>query len=449
MSNLVVVLVGFINGLVFPKLLSIDDYAFYQTFLLYSLYIGILHLGFPSGLFVNYGGKNYENRDKQQYKSEILFVLLSQLILTIACIMIAIYFKDDILFYTAFYIIPVNIIATYKALYQAWNQFKKFAIINTVISIAICLLMVIVYLIAGKSDARLAIFPYIIVNSFYCLFILYSFVKDTKGVKSNKVISSENIVTLQMGFLLMLGGAASIFLSSMDRFFIKALFTSYEFAMYSFALSMQSMINIFITAVSQPLYHKMASKQVASNTYSLLKELLLAFGSLSGCAYFACSIIVNWFLPQYVDSLKVMSIFFAIFPAVAVINCLYINLYKITGQIKKYMITIGMMIAIAFLLDVIAVNIYNNFLSISFSTTICYYIWLWYSSKHFENLTFTKQDVIFLAGFFLLFFVTTRFLDNISGVIIYSVCIIMWISINYKGAVKEVSTIIYGLMRKK
>jgi O-antigen/teichoic acid export membrane protein len=447
-SNLVVLITGFINGFVFPKLLSIEDYALYQIFLLYVLYIGIFHFGFPNGLFVKYGG-NSLNIDKQQYKSEILFILLFQLILTIAGIMIAMYLNDNILLYAVLCIIPVNIICTYKTLYQAWNQFEKFAFINSFNPIAICLLILIVFLIAGNSDARLAIFPYIIVNFFCCLGMLYFFAKDTKGVKANKVLSSENIVTLQTGFLLMLGGAGGIILGSLDRFFIKGLFTSYEFAMYSFALSMQSMMNVFITAVSQPLYPKMASEQVTSNTYSFLKEILLIFGSLSGCTYFVCSIIVKEFISQYVDSLKIMSIFFAIFPAMAVINCLYVNLYKITGQIKDYLITMMMMIAIACTLDIVAVSIYKNFLSIAFATTVCYYIWLWYSAKHFKKLTFTKRDVFYLAGFFVLFLLTTRFLADISGFIIYSVCIIIWATMIYNSTLKEMYRIINSNLMNK
>ncbi len=448
LSNIVIIVIGFINGLIFPKLLSIDDYAVYQTFLLYGLYIGILPFGFPSGLFVKYGGKSYANVDKKQYKSEIRFILLSQLILTIVCILIAIYLKNDILFYTALCIIPVNLVGSYKALYQAWNQFNKLALINTLISIAPCLVMVVAYWIAKRSDARLAIFPYIIINLLCCIFILYSFQKDTRKVKSNKVLSRDNMDTLKIGFFLMIGNAVSIVLCSMDRFFVKALFTSYEFAMYSFALSMQAMINIFITAVSQPLYPKMASEQVTTKAYSFLKELLLALGSLSGCVYFACSIIVKWFLPHYVESLKVMSIFFAIFPAVAVINCLYVNLYKITGQIKKYIVTIGMMVAIFVALNIAAISIYKNFLSVSFAMTIGYYIWLWYSSKHFEHLTLTKRDSVFLSGFLILFFVTTRFLEDISGLTIYSICIIIWIALIYKGTSTEILKIILGLMRK-
>ncbi|WP_461206044.1 oligosaccharide flippase family protein [Clostridium sp. DL1XJH146] len=448
-SNFIVVIVGLINGLVFPKLLTIEEYAIYQTFLLYASYIGIMHLGFPSGLFVKYGGKDYLKKDNAQYKSEIYFLIITQLFFAIVFGVISVFLKNEIMFYVSMCIIPMNVVITYKSLYQAWNQFKKFSVINSITSISICLLMIVLSLMAVKSDARFAIFPYIIVNMLCSIYMIFVFIKDTKGIKTKKICSDENLNTLKTGFFLMLGGAVSLLFYSIDRFFIKALFNSYEFAMYSFALSMQSIMNVFISAIAKPLYPKMvADKAYCNNEFSKIKEVLILFGSLSGCAYFACSIIVKSFIPQYIESLKVISIFFAIFPVLTVINCLYINLYKATRQIKKYLITLIIMIIISIILNVIGVLIYKNYISISIATTICYYIWFWYSSRHFNSLKLSKFDYIYLIGFLILFFVSTRVFEDIFGLIIFLILILFWGASIYSNSFKEIISNIRKIIMK-
>lgn len=59
-----------VGSFIFHKILSIEGYALYHTFTLYVSYIGILHLGFPSGMAIKYAGKNYETLDKNQYKQK-------------------------------------------------------------------------------------------------------------------------------------------------------------------------------------------------------------------------------------------------------------------------------------------------------------------------------------------------------------------------------------------
>jgi hypothetical protein len=53
----ILLLLGFIQGLIVPKYLSVEDYGYLQIFVLYSSYVGILHLGFIDGAFVRWAGK--------------------------------------------------------------------------------------------------------------------------------------------------------------------------------------------------------------------------------------------------------------------------------------------------------------------------------------------------------------------------------------------------------
>jgi len=75
-SNGIVALVGLISSLLLPNLLSIDDYAEYQTFILYIGYVALFHLGFPNGLSIKYAGKSFRSIEKRQLKGEMRLLLI-------------------------------------------------------------------------------------------------------------------------------------------------------------------------------------------------------------------------------------------------------------------------------------------------------------------------------------------------------------------------------------
>jgi O-antigen/teichoic acid export membrane protein len=70
---------GFVQVLIIPRYLSVEGYGYWQLFVLYASYAGILHLGFIDGILARWAGK-----DLAPVSSEIRiafrFLLLEQLI---------------------------------------------------------------------------------------------------------------------------------------------------------------------------------------------------------------------------------------------------------------------------------------------------------------------------------------------------------------------------------
>ena len=57
LANIINLIISIGNGFLLPKFLSVESYAALKTFLLYTSYIGILHLGYIDGVYIKYGGK--------------------------------------------------------------------------------------------------------------------------------------------------------------------------------------------------------------------------------------------------------------------------------------------------------------------------------------------------------------------------------------------------------
>ena len=436
-ANFWVAIVGFVGSFIFPKILSIEAYALYHTFTLYVGYVGIMHLGFPSGMVINYAGKSYESMDKQQYKTElfILFGILS--LFTIGFGIFGISTQNMMACYVALSIIPVCYIASYRSLCQSWSEFKLFTRLNTFTATVIPIIALGYYLIRKDLPGEIYIAVYLIVYWFLTVVLMKRDILFTKGAKANKIFTTLNWNTEKTGLALMIGNYMSVLFTSADRQFIKIFFETTEFAFYSFGMSMQSLMTVFITSIAQPLFPAMAQGRFSDEEYNEIKDLLLVFGSLSGCAYFAASFVVNHFIQKYIGSLKIVGIYFAVFPALAVINCLFINLYKIKNQMKKYILTIASVLLIAIGLNMLFIKIMADFSGVAIATTITYYIWLIIGLVQFPFIKMKIRDVVFLLYYFVLFFTTTRLCTDILGFFIYFALISIAAYTAYKGVIKK------------
>ena len=188
-SNVVLVFIGLINSFIFPILLTIEDYAYYQEYMLYISYVNICHLGIASGMFLNYAGKNYKKIDKQQYKSEIYLIYIVLIIFTFIGLFIYDITNKALLFYTAVTIIPQCLIASFLALYQAWERFSMYSIINILPKLIFTVFVLFMYWITKTINIDWVIISYIIISWSICMYFNIEFISFTKNVTLNKIFS--------------------------------------------------------------------------------------------------------------------------------------------------------------------------------------------------------------------------------------------------------------------
>lgn len=422
-ANFWVAVIGFIGSFIFPRILTIDAYALYHTFTLYLGYITIVHLGFPSGMVINYAGKDYDTIDRRQYRSEMLLLIGILSFFTVAFFAIATISQNKMIAYIALATIPTGITGSYKSLLQAWNRFKLFSRISTILATAVPVIALAYYLATKKLPGDVYILIYLIVYWLVTLVVLVEVYKKINGVKANKLLSKENLKTEKIGLAMVVGNYINTLFVSADKQFVKWFFGNQEFAYYSFGMSMQSLMTVFIVSLAQPLFPAMAQGKFKDEEYNSIKDLLIVFGSLSGCAYFAVSIIVKLFIQKYTRSLDVVGVYFVVFPAMAVINCLYINLYKIKGIMKTYIQTLFGILILSIVLNTISVFVLGEFTCVAIATTITYYIWFLIGFKQFKFLRITMRDIIYLSVYIIGFFVITKAFNDYVGFLIYFVFI--------------------------
>ena len=411
-ANFWVSAISFAGSFIFPKILSIESYAQYHLFTLYVSYIAALHLGFPSGMVINYAGKNIETIEKRQLKSEILITLYILAFFSGLAAVLAVLLKNKMVMYIALVILPFCSVSCYRTLLQAWNQFSLYSRLSVIISVAIPIIALAIYLVTGNLNGDQYILAYLFVYFSAFAFTCYSCSKYVKGVKANPLFTRKNWDTEKTGIAMLAGNYINTLFMSADKQFVNIFFSTTEFAFYSFGMSLQSLMTIFITSIAQPLFPAMAQGNWKDNDYKKAKEVLFVFGSFSGCAYFAGAIIIKLFIQKYIESLEVIGIYFMVFPAMAVVNCIYVNLYKITGKIRLYIQTLIGLLILAVALNLFMVKAYEHYTGVAIATVVVYYCWLFVGTKQFDFIKISIKDIAYLCLYTSIYIICIREINN-------------------------------------
>ena len=90
--QLVSLLVSFILSFLVPKFINEYQYSYWQMYVLYASYVGILHFGLLDGIVLRYSQYDYEDLDKARIRSQFQILLISTaafsfILLGISCLL--------------------------------------------------------------------------------------------------------------------------------------------------------------------------------------------------------------------------------------------------------------------------------------------------------------------------------------------------------------------------
>ena len=227
-----------------------------------------------------------------------------------------------------------------------------------------------------------------------------------------------------------------------NMFFIQSIdgtlnFTSHrKLSYYSFAVSMMGIILMMINSISMTFYPYF-SRGYEVEQIKKIKIYLIIIGAISSTGYFILSLIVTNFIGNYVPSLQVISILFVGFPAIGVINALYVNLFKVNKQERRYFYKTLKMLSISIILNTLAVLINLSNFSIAIATTIAFYFWFFSSSKDFPGLETNIKEIAFIFLYIPLFLFCSIFLNYITGFVLFTLGVFVLVWLFYKKEFKE------------
>ena len=416
-ANVINLLISLFTGFVLPKILSIGTYANIKLFQLYITYIGILHFGFADGMYLRIGGKDIETLDKKETLKEFKTFKDFQLIVAIISIIISSYIKNEILLLCSIVILPINIANYIRQEYQAIGQFKEYSEFTNINTVLIFVVNIFLLFIVKTDYYRIYIFGYIFVYIIYWILIEL----EAKKIFGYEKVKSDRKYLLQdikAGFLLMIGNFCNVIFTSIDRLFVQNLLGTVQFAYYSFAVSIENLMNVFITPVSTVMYNYFCNNKEKEKIVNVKKYILL-FSAIIIVVIFPAKFIVDMWLSKYKDALGVLFMLFAAQYISIMIRCVHVNLYKAEKKQKKYFKTMLIVVAISIILNIIAYNIYKTINSIAIATLITNIIWFIIGEYEFKNYRLKIKDYLYTFSIMMIFLMSELIQNAIVGIIVY------------------------------
>lgn len=449
-ANILNMFISILTNLILPKNLSVETYAAIKTYHLYLTYVGILHLGFTDGIYLKYGGKNFEQIDWSKIHTSAYSFRIFQMIIVVIGAFLAILLHEPILIIVSIMVLPTNMMGFYKYLYQACGEYHLYSKVVNGVSIATFIVNILLVLIIKTDNYNLYLGGYLFVNILIWSLMEYSFQNRYKKIEVPFIdfSLSELVRNMKDGIFLTLGNFASTLTTSMDRWFVKFLIGTVGFAQYSFAVSMENFLNTAITPVSITLYNTLC----ADKSYKSVKryrEFVVLFATMIVASAFLVKFIVTVYLKKYCDSINVIFLLFSSQIYYIVTKSIYVNLYKANRQQNKYFkkLVLSLMVGIAF--NTIAYFINNTNTAYAFATALTAVFWFILVQIDFPKDKISIKEILYMLIATCTFLYLGFNCNAITGFLIYVIIIVISSIIFMKKPAIESINIIKKMINHK
>lgn len=439
LSRLVSLISSMAVGLLLPKLFSVTGYGYYKTFTLYSVYTALFHFGFVDGILLKIAGKEYDELDFYIMRTytrffslfecgiAILMIFAGMLLLTGEHLFILIMLAVDMLF--------INITTYYQFISQGTQRFSEYSRKSIVIAITKLVFIGILCAVSIFKSSAISYRIYLVgICSLDFLMMLWyvwiyreiSFGKCTDFCKIRCDIAN----IFKKGIILTVAYQVSHLVLALDRQFVSVLYSTEDYAVYSFAYNVVTMITTVTSSISVVLLPmlKKAGKKYAIENYRkslIVVSILLGFALL---AYFPMKAFVVWFLPEYKQSIQYISVVLPSILFSSSISIVMFTIDKVMDTIVDFFKNSLIILGLGVISNLLAYRIFDTMFSISCASLLVMAIWYMLENNHIcvqHRVTAYKEFVyvILLA----IVFLTVAFCVEpmLLAVVVYGVCVII------------------------
>ena len=423
-ANIICLIINLLTNFLVPKFLSIDSYSMIKTYSLYLTYAGFFSIGYNDGMYLQYGGKSIQNISKKDLADNFLNYVILILGMLVLILGVSIFSNDPIIKAFAFGMFSYNILGYLKSLYQATGEFSAYGKALNIEKILIFIFTMGFIFIIRSDDYRIYIWIQVIVGVFVSIYLFTRLEHILHFIKLGKIKLSEYKNNISSGFILMLGNFSSSIFTALDRWFVKILLTNVDFAMYSFAVSMESVINVFISPITIYMYNYFCKSPSIDNIRKI-KKVTLIWAFFVIAAAFPAKWILENFLKNYIMASSVVFILFLAQVFYIIVKGIYVNIYKSEKKQNLYLKQMIIMIIISIILNSLFYKIFNNMICIAVATLVTSITWMYLCESKSHILRFGWKEnisIIILASIFL---ICGYKMNAIIGCIIYCLSLIV------------------------
>lgn len=418
MVNILNLIFRLLLNFLMPKYLDVDVYADYKFYQLLVGYIGMLHFGFVDGVYIKFGGKDMKTISEDEIGQSLTSLLVMESIVTVIVVIIGIIIHQPVVLVAATAIISTEVMWLFQYIYQATGEFKKYGRITSLYVILLFAFISFLMLIRSQNS-------YLYMGAYSLVMIIIAVILQLKsGIRfkkewfNTKAIVDTCLDDIKIGVFVMVGNFASQLLTSMDRWFIKGLMTSVDFAQYSFAASLESFMSFAISPFSVTLYNFFC-KNPSEDSVRRIEEQIYVFAvTIIACA-FPAKWILEHFITHYLPSSDVLFYLFASKGFNIIVVCIFVNLYKAMKMQRMYSKKIAIVIVTGFITNAGFYYFMKTKEAFAIATLLTIIIWFILCKIEFKQYRLPIRSEIYLCVEIIVFVLLGNRMNSLVGFICY------------------------------
>lgn len=342
-SNMLALLSSIATVVMAPKLIGVAEYGYFQLYLFYAAYAGCLHFGCSDGIYLRYGGLEYDELDKKKFYSQFYMVMMLQLLLAALILAITLVYVDNanrvfVVSMVLLSMIFTNTTSVLTFILQATNRIREAASIN-IISRTLYVAFFLVLIFSNASYKLMIIADLVgkVVAFVYAVLIT----KDIVFIRLKTQLFDwvEWWANVLVGSRLMLANIAGMLVIGVFRLGAEVAWTIEDFGKLSLALSLSVFFAVFINASSVVLFPiiRKASDKSIKQVYVHARTILMAIMLTFLIGYYPLKLLLIYWLPNYAESI----FFFGILLPIGIYECrttLLVNTYLKALYKEKYIL---------------------------------------------------------------------------------------------------------------
>lgn len=362
--------VSFVINLIVPKFISEQQYAYWQMYVLYVGYVGILHFGLLDGIVLRYSQYDYDQLDKRRICSQFKLLLtvtstIALFILAGSSFVLSNQYRDVALF-VALGIVTRNVVTYTTYLLQITNRISKYVTLTILHRVSFGALSLFLLVVKVDHFQWFCMAEILSEVGAVLLGVYYSkelYISKSISLQETLIEAKHNVSS---GVLLLIANWSSMLIVGSAKMVVQFRWSDLMFGKVSFAFSLANLFLTFINAISVVLFpalKRMNSQQLPS-LYEKLRDTIspVLFGAL--LLYFpGCWILEKW-LPQYQPSLTYLGYLLPMIVFASKVSLLtnnYLKAYRKEGLMLY--VNIGCVVS-AIVMYIVAAYLFDNLVAL-------------------------------------------------------------------------------------
>ena len=405
-SQAITVVLGILKSLILPVFLTIDNFGYWQIYLLYVGYLGVLGFGFNDGILLKYGKYNLEKLPKDKIGSSIKLFLCVQFLIMFIFMCYIFLSQDDskkVLFLMVTLNIPLVILnGIFLSLFQSTNQIKKYSYFSIIDKLLMIILIIVLIFLDHKSAINFIMADFI-TRMIAIVFMLKEF--SSFFQTKNKIFIKKNLNEIvdnsKAGSYILFSNLIAMLLIGYSLFLIERFMSIYDYSKYSLGISTTNIILVFITSISVFIFPNLSrlSGKKLNEKIDFLKKIISISSVILINVYFMIHLIISIFLDKYESILSFLPFIFLSIVVQVNYNILLVPYAKVLRKER----TIFKLNCFMLIINVLLMTISIIFLKSLLITSIFMYITFYLRNFLLESILFSSKKRDKKSFFFNLF----------------------------------------------